>query len=68
MQRLTIRDKTYCSAICGQENTCQRVISGAICKDALRYQALQKYEDTGYYPDEIIKYLGIKEGQEVDLS
>lgn len=48
MDRLTTPDGNYCRDMCGMENTCKRLKRGErICRNALIYERLQKYENGG---------------------
>lgn len=59
MERLTEENFDYCRDICGCANSCRRLKEGfAPCKDALRYERLRRYENTGREPEEV-------EGKEV---
>ncbi len=60
--RLTKKSGDYCRDECGQDKTCQRLnfarrhneLSGR-CKDALRYERLREYENTGFSPKEVMQ-------------
>lgn len=58
--RLTKTAGDYCSDECGQARSCRRLDDAKQnddlslrCKDALRYERLREYEDTGLLPTEI---------------
>lgn len=55
MARLTQAEGDYCRDVCGCANICKRLKEGfAPCKDALRYERLRRYENTGWEPEEIM--------------
>lgn len=53
--RFTLVDGDYCRDVCGQSNSCLRLLKGEICKDARMYRLLKEYEDTGLSPSEVRK-------------
>ena len=60
--RLTKKSGDYCRDECGQDKSCQRLDHARChndrslrCKDALRYERLRDYENTGFSPEEVIE-------------
>ena len=59
--RLTQKSGDYCRDECGQHASCQRLDHARRhkdlslrCKDALRYERLREYENTGFSPEEVM--------------
>lgn len=60
--RLTQKSGDYCRDVCGQAGSCQRLDHARRhndlslrCRDALRYERLREYENTGLAPEEVIQ-------------
>lgn len=60
--RLTQKSGDYCRDECGQAGTCPRLDHARRhnnlslrCRDALRYERLREYENTGFAPKEVIQ-------------
>ncbi|WP_300685460.1 hypothetical protein [Acutalibacter sp. 1XD8-36] len=60
--RLTKKSGDYCRDECGQDKSCQRLDHAQRhndislrCKDALRYERLRDYENTGFSPEEVLE-------------
>lgn len=60
--RLTQKSGDYCRDECGQAGTCPRLDYARRhndlslrCRDALRYERLREYENTGFAPKEVIQ-------------
>lgn len=60
--RLTKKSGDYCRDECGQDKSCQRLDHARRhndlslrCKDALRYERLRDYENTGFLPEEVME-------------
>ena len=79
--RLTQKSGDYCRDECGQDKSCQRLDHAGRhndlslrCKDALRYERLREYENTGFSPEEVIElsdkeaYLKMAEDYEAEAE